>query len=210
MHIVKHLLCNSWAGQVHTPVWPCGVDNSPARRPPWACEASYYPGRSCAGASAHPSRHQRPWRGLANRQRQYVGTIGAFGDAPGEPAERPPQGPARPRSGLAGRWGSVPNRLTPQLEAISRSRTLGRRASPRSRRSGRGLSDFRRERGGEAAVVRAAKLLLPRGDWGGYPDPLGRRSGRPRPWRCGLPCSGAAVSQPVRRAPPVSWLGSPA
>ena len=125
-------------------------------------------------------------------------------------AERPPQGPARPRSGLAGRWGSVPNRLTPQLEAISRSRTLGRRAGPRSRRSGRGLSDFRRERGGEAAVVRAAKLLLPRGDWGGYPDPLGRRSGRPRPWRCGLPCSGAAVSQPVRRAPPVSWLGSPA
>jgi hypothetical protein len=165
---------------------------------------------ACRGWTRHsPSFHGRP---LAGTPRHSGGraTIGAFGDAPGEPAERPPQGPARPRSGLAVRWGSVPNRLTPQLEAISRSRTLGRRASPRSRRSGRGLSDFRRERGGEAAVVRAAKLLLPRGDWGGYPDPLGRRSRRPRPWRCGLPCSGAAVSQPVRRAPPVSWLGSPA
>ena len=158
---------------------------------------------------ARPCGARRP---LAGTLRHSGGraTIGAFGDAPGEPAERPPQGPARPRSGLAVRWGSVPNRLTPQLEAISRSRTLGRRASPRSRRSGRGLSDFRRERGGEAAVVRAAKLLLPRGDWGGRPDPLGRRSRRPRPWRCGLPCSGAAVSQPVRRGPPVSWLGSPA
>ena len=56
---------------MRTPVWPCGNDSTPPRRPPPASEASSYPGRSCVALSAYPSCPQRPWLTLANRQRQF-------------------------------------------------------------------------------------------------------------------------------------------